>query len=228
MQGRRFEFLDESLATGRGAILLTAHLGYSKFITPIVRSNGYDVASVVAKSLECIEQELRFERWLENSGTVSASILRFLGRNSYEKSCIAAQLDIRPILSALAENKPVVFAGDGLKAAEFVQLPLLGGTYPFAKGFMKIAMMTRAAVLPSFALEGEDDHWIVVNIRPPLEIDPEASIEENLMKFAQILDEQIRRTPHLWLRWADKEALEKISSLPGGKRADRWNLGLDL
>jgi KDO2-lipid IV(A) lauroyltransferase len=219
------EYLEESLAAGRGAILLTAHLGYSKFITPILRSHGYHAVSVVAKSLECVQQELRIERWLESTGSRRARILHFLRRTPYERNCIAAQLDIRPILSALAANRPVVLAGDGLKAAEFAQLPLLGGSYPFPKGFMKIAMLAKAAILPAFALEGDDGHRIVVHIGPPLEVDPEASVEANLMKFAQVLEEQIRGTPHLWFRWPIKEAMERIGSLPVGKWLDRWNRG---
>lgn len=222
------EFLDEALASGRGAIILTAHLGYSKLIGPILRSHHYEATDVVAKSLQSFEQETRFDRWLESLGSVSGSILRPVRRTAYERDCIPAQLDVRPIFAALARNKPVVLAGDGLKAAEFAHLPLLGGSYPFAKGFMRIAMLTKAAVLPTFGLEGKNGHWIAVVIGPPLNIDPAASVEENIMRFAEVLEAQIRRTPHLWFRWADKEALEALDERPTGEWVDRWNRGLDL
>ena len=218
------ESIDKALESGRGAILLTGHFGYSKLITPILRSMGYPATTVVAKSIASIEREERIDRWL-SLGKLRKNLLQPLLVDSFERECIAAQLDVRPILHALSSNKLVLLAGDGLKAAEFAQLPFLGGTYPFAKGHMKIALMTGATVLPAFALEGDQDSWVVVRIGAPLALDPNESVEANLASFAKLLDEQVRSRPHLWYRWRKDSTLASFDGPPHDVSADRWNRG---
>ena len=114
---------------------------------------------------------------------------------------IAAGLDVRPIFQALARNESVLMLGDGMHAVQFVKLTLLGNDYPFPTGFMKIAIVSGAPVLPVWSLPG---HWrapVRVEIRPPLELPTGPSLSSKLEVFARLLNEQLQRTPHLWLRW---------------------------
>lgn len=149
------EHLDAALAGHRGAILATAHFGYGRMIAPILRAHGYRVKQVVAGGgarVKESEEEARraddvsaFRRYVRDRTRVLTDPL---GPDE-----IVASLDVRPIFDALSRNRPVLIAADGMRAANFVKLSFLGGSYPFATGFMKIAMATGAPLLPVFGVE---------------------------------------------------------------------------
>lgn len=214
--------LDNALTRGKGAFLATAHLGYARMIGPVLRAKGYDAKRVVAKSLNHVDRDSRWKHWLESGGSIRNRIAPLVSP-LLRTDDISAQLDIRPILLELSRNKPIMVAGDGFRAAEFVMLPFLGRTNPFATGFMKIALMTGAAVLPCFVLEEEGDHRIRVEVKQELDLVPGGTIEENLLKFVKVLDEQIRCTPHLWYRWSIENTFEKAEKWTQGGAQDRWN-----
>jgi hypothetical protein len=169
-----------------------------------------------------LDREARLKDWLDEGGTFRRGLKTFL-TDSIEAHFISAQLDVRPVFSALRQNKSVLVAGDGLKSAEFVQLPFLSGTYPFPKGFMKISMATGSEALPIFAVEGDGSRWINVKIGPALELIPNSSLEDNLLKWARVLEEQILQNPHLWYRWGILDALKSIKDHPHEETIDRWN-----
>jgi KDO2-lipid IV(A) lauroyltransferase len=185
------EHLDAALALGRGAILATGHLGWWLLIAPILRVHGYAVVQTAGPYFE--KQRRRGHG--------------FLGPDD-----IAVTLDVRPIFAALARNRPVLIAGDGRHSLEFAPAILLGRSYPLPTGFMKIAMATRCPVLPVFGLEGARRGSILIEVRPPLRVDPARSAVANLAEYARVLDHQLRRTPHLWTRWDTPDLFEKRRS----------------
>jgi lauroyl/myristoyl acyltransferase len=207
------EHLDDALVRNRGAILTTAHLGYPRLIAPILRAYGYEVTQVVdgeagpsaQKRKHAFEDLLadasNFRRWIYERTRVV--IFRKDSRD------IAASLDVRPIFDALSRNQVVMIVGDGMRAVEFARLSLLGRVYPFPTGFMKIAMLTKAPLLPVFVVEGDRRNRLRLEIHPPLQIDPAGDVDMNLQLFADILDVQIRRTPHLWNRWKTKNVFDR-------------------
>ena len=201
--------LDEALVAQRGAIIVTAHLGYSRLIVPLLKARGYEVKQVVAGGQSRIERKVREEEALARAGTVRRSIYdrtRIL-TDRIGADEIVAGLDVRPIFQALGSNQVVLIAGDGMRAAELVVRPLLNTVFPFPVGYMKIALATGAPVLPAFATE--DGREIVLEIHPPLTLDTTATIGENVELFARLLSQQLRRTPHLWARWGIKDLFEK-------------------
>jgi KDO2-lipid IV(A) lauroyltransferase len=203
LQGR--EHLDDALTDGRGAILVTAHLGYSSLIGPILRVHGYPVSQVAAKSNHD-RNRARRAKWL----TTGSRFRRYV----YERTRVTAEtlgpedieadLNVRPIFQALMRNGVVLIAGDGQRSIGFASHTLLGRPYLFATGFARIAMASGAPALPAFAFEGNRTHPVRVEIHPPLHIDPGASVAENIAEFASILDEELRRAPHLWHKWASQ------------------------
>lgn len=199
VEGR--EHLDSSLALGRGVILATAHLGYPSLIGPILRCRGYEVQRVIAEGRLKNRQKCDQSATRDTEVHHHASTRTRTERDSIENHEIAANLDVRPIFAALSRNRSVIIAGEGMRSVAFAKLPLLGRPYPFPIGFMKIAIMTGASVLPAFAVDGKGRAGIRVQIKPPLEIDPDEEVVANLQKFARALEAQILRTPHLWIRW---------------------------
>jgi lauroyl/myristoyl acyltransferase len=215
LEGR--ERLDAALAGGRGAILATAHLGWWLLVAPILRVHGYAVVQTGGPFFEKRRRRRaaaptgrgsRFRRFLDERTRAPDE---YLGPDD-----VAVTLDVRPIFAALARNRPVLIAGDGKRSLEFAPFPLLGQSYPLPTGFMKIAMATRCPVLPVFGLEGERRGSIRVEIRPPLSVDPTASVVENLGEYARVLDEQLHRTPHLWTRWDKPDLFENRRAWAAG------------
>lgn len=214
------EHLDAALAGGRGALLCTAHLGWWLLVAPILRVHGYDLVRTGGPFFDRQRSReesgrrkgSRFRRYVREHTRTRAVYLR--------PDDIAATLDVRPFFRALARNRPVLIAGDGKRSLEFAFFPLLGKPYPLPTGFVKIAMATGAPLLPVFGLERGRLGSIQVEIHPPLAIDPGAGAVENLALYARVLDEQLRRSPHLWPRWEIENLFEdRRAWAEGGYRA---------
>jgi lauroyl/myristoyl acyltransferase len=135
---------------------------------------------------------------------------------------IVASLDVRPILSAMEANQILLIAGDGLRATEFKTFPVLGNDYPIPTGFVKIALVTGATVLPVFSTP--EKGRIRTTIHPPLRLDSNERIETNLQGYVDVLNEQLLRTPHLWLRWNRANWFEKARKWAEEAKADPFGM----
>jgi lauroyl/myristoyl acyltransferase len=197
------EHLEAAVSRGKGTILISGHFGYIRMIGPMLHAEGYDTATVRVMG--------RGEQGMNER------VQRYKGHE------IPAGLDIRPIVNALAENKLVVIAGDGLRSSEFVRLNLLGMEYPFPTGCMKIAMLTGATVLPTFALDSEGDRACRVQVLPPLRVDQKGSAKDIVSDFARLYDDQLLSAPHLWHRWGIKKVFTR--AIEWSESEDRWNRG---
>jgi lauroyl/myristoyl acyltransferase len=202
------EHLDAALSAGRGAILATAHLGWWLLVAPVLRLHGYPVIQTSGPYFER-RRQARIER-----GRGQSRFRRFVDARSRPSGHLgpedlAITLDVRPIFSALARNRPILIAGDGKRSLEFATFPLLGRPYALPIGFVKVAMAARCPVVPVFALEGERPGSVRVEVRQPLDLDPTASPVENLALYARVLDDQLRATPHLWSRWATPDPFDQ-------------------
>jgi KDO2-lipid IV(A) lauroyltransferase len=219
--------LQDAVKSGRGAILVTAHLGFPHLIPSILSAKGYRIQEVIAAGARSKREKTRAMKL-----TSSSRFRRYI----YERTKvltddiselhIIADLDIRPIYRLLGENGIVMIAGDGFKSAKFVLLPLLGEMYPFPIGYMNIAMMTKTPVLPAFCipdLKGE----IAIKIHMPLAVDLSATPEDNVQLFASVLDAQIRETPHLWLRWGKDNWFERARKWAARDLKERYTKNVE-
>jgi lauroyl/myristoyl acyltransferase len=197
------EYLEAAVSRGKGTILISGHFGYIRMIGPMLHAEGYDTVTV--RVMGRGEQEIK-ER-----------LPTYKGRE------VPAGLDIRPIVKALAQNKMVVIAGDGLRSSEFVRLNLLGMRYPYPTGCMKIAMLTGATVLPTFALDSDGNRACRVRVLPPLRVDQKGSAKDIVSDFARLYDDQLLSAPHLWHRWGIKKVFTR--AIEWSESEDRWNRG---
>lgn len=195
--------LRAALEHGRGVMLLTAHFGYAKWIPRILQAHGFRVRRVVVNDPRG-EKKQRIDQWLASRGRLTRYLYERTQVYSEPRSGddIIASLDVRPIIKALSANQIVLIAGDGVRATSFVQLPLLGQLYPFATGFAKIAAIQGSAVLPIFAFPVNRNRIIRAEIGRPVAISPETSIEDNVQRYAETLNDQLTLTPHLWQLWS--------------------------
>ncbi|MGH7556480.1 MAG: lysophospholipid acyltransferase family protein [Gemmatimonadota bacterium] len=194
--------LDAALERGRGVLLITAHFGYGHIIPNALAVHGYEVARVLAE-LRRPEARESLEAWLARGSIFRRRFYARIRRlaEPLGPDDMVANLDIRPIIERLSRNGIVMTTGDGLRSSQFSNLPLLGSMYPFPNGFMKIAMLTDASVLPTYAVQDGRAGRIRVEIHPALPVDPQLDVEENLRLIGESLEEQVRQRPHLWTRW---------------------------
>lgn len=199
---RGLENLEHAVKSNRGVILVTAHLGYPHIIPAVLSTQGYEVRQVVAE-IDRVEKNRSIEEWLERTTKLRKAVYNhtrvFMGQLGPRD--LVASFDVRPILAALSNKEIVMIAGDGLRSTQFIELSLFERPYPFPTGFIRIAEMTDATVIPVFAVPDEEGKNIRVEIHEPLLIRPGQTLAENIQLFAQVLGDKLNSTPHLWHRW---------------------------
>jgi hypothetical protein len=62
----------------------------------------------------------------------------------------------------------------------------------------------------------------VIEIGEPLALDPGASVSENLLAYARILEARIREAPHLWHAWARPTLFSSTGGMPDAHYADPY------
>ncbi|MGH7559288.1 MAG: lysophospholipid acyltransferase family protein [Gemmatimonadota bacterium] len=212
------EHLDKALGEERGVVLLTGHYGYGRLIAPILRVHGYEVLQLARPKPNL--KDLGTGRSKSQALGLARTLIGSLGTHD-----IPADLDVRPIIQALADKRILLALGDGKRAHAFLRLSLLGRPYPFPTGIMKIAMMTSAAVLPVFALDGDRRNPIRLEIHPALSSGPAADVATSLQEFAQVFDRQLRNRPDLYNRWKHRKWFETALKRAEARAGNEQHLG---
>lgn len=177
------EHLQQALALGRGAILLSAHfttleMGACALCTRIPTSIMYRPTSNAV---------------LENF---------LMGNRSRRAKRAIKRDDIRTLITALKSNEPVWYAPDQSyrkKGAEMV--PFFGIPAATNTATSRLARMTGTRVLPFFPerLPGSQGYRVVIH--PPLENFPSDDAVADAQRFNELIEEQARRLPeqYLWI-----------------------------
>jgi lauroyl/myristoyl acyltransferase len=203
--------LDEALAAGRGAILVSAHFGHGRLIKPVLRMHGRRVLLVgmiphgrnvpdfpgvrLSRLGERVSEALGLPRW----SRFDAAWRETVGED------LPAALNLRPHVAALARNDVLVMLADGRSARRLVRAPVLGMDVHFAPGAMSIARATGAPVLPTFVVDDAERRGgigIRLVIHPPLDLqttsDSKRDLDVNIRRFAAVYEQQVRTHPHNW------------------------------
>lgn len=182
------QHIDAALDRGRGAVLLTAHLGHWEIGGLGLRAMGYPV-NVVA-----LKHNTTFTNALINVMRMRHGI-RII---EVEESAYGAI----ELVKALNRNEVVAVLGDRVFAAERsevttffnrpVQLPV---------GPVLLAMAARAPIVPAFSIMEAPGRYRGV-VEPPLELkygpDRREALKHNLRQVAAVFERYIRRYPDQW------------------------------
>lgn len=183
------EHLDKALAQGRGALVVSAHLGAFTLVPirlaalhPVsLLANHPDDARLAAFQDECLARV--------NVGSVPSRPRRAAAQGSLE---------------ALRQGRLVVIYADEFKAGG-VPVEFLGHPASAPRGPATLALRTGAPLLPVFALRGAEDR-LRLEIGPPIELvrgdDPVADVAANTARVCAVIEEQVRRLPEQW-NWAN-------------------------
>jgi KDO2-lipid IV(A) lauroyltransferase len=107
----------------------------------------------------------------------------------------------RGLLRALRRGRFVALMADVPEAGPTVIVPYCGGDVRFSAVPARLAQATGAAILP-VACWREADHW-VLQIHPPVQVDPEDGEAAVMARVAQVLEPAVRRHPEQWYPFHD-------------------------
>jgi len=187
------EHLENLSNSGRGAVLLTAHMGNWELLAAWLACKGYPlVAGVrdpndvhVSKLLACYRKDLGVE-------TIPKKSLLLKG----------AKL--------LKQGKFIGILADQDGGTDGIRVSFMGKVASTVGGPAALSLLTKAPVVPIVSYRiAPYEHEILVlpPIEPLYELPREEAIREMTIKFNDILEGFIRRSPEQWLwlhrRWRD-------------------------
>lgn len=161
------EKLDEALARGRGVILPVPHIGNERLHHILLAVKGYPMA-VISSSYD-------------DHGSYARKIKIDASRRFHE---VGHPGDSLWLLKMLKENRILQVACDAEAGVNGVIVNFLGQKVYLPTGWVRLALMTGAAVFPSVLMRQKDHrHRLVVN--PEFQITHNKDRSENLQRNVQ-------------------------------------------
>lgn len=181
------EHLDKALAEGRGAVLLTAHLGHWEIGGLGLRAMGYPVNVVAMK------HNTTLTNYLINIMRARHGI-RII---EVEDSTYGAI----ELVKALNRNEVVAVLGDRVFSDRAEVTTFFHRPVPLPIGPVLLAMAARAPIVPAFSImEGPGCYRGI--IEPPLELrygpDRNEALQHNMRQVTAVFERYISRYPDQW------------------------------
>ncbi len=181
------EHLDAALSLGRGAILLTAHLGHWEIGGLGLSALGYPIHVVAVRHNSVFTNELVNDLRERHSIRVIE-----LGSSVY---------DSIELVHVLKRGELLAVLGDRVFNDRTRQVPLFGRPVSLPIGPVLLAMATRAPVVPAFSVMDAPGRYRGI-IEAPLDIrcdrNREEALKHNLAQVAAVFERAIRRYPDQW------------------------------
>lgn len=180
--------LDRALQNGKGAIIVTAHLGNWELCALAMNMQGYPMVGIGKqqpnKGFTLLLTEYRS---------------RFGGEVFYKGAAL------RQVIKSLKENKLVYIVSDQDGGKDGIFIDFLNKPASTPAGPAAFARKCSAPVIPVFLHRTGSRHVLVVD--PPLELretdDVASDVHHNLTIITQRVEEEIRKYPDEWL-WFQK------------------------
>ena len=203
------EHLSRAAAGGRGAILLTAHLGFGRVLKPVLTTRGFQTRVIGT-------QKSKAHDWSSLSAFVHCRLLKMPYFEDWEDADLPAGLNLRPILSALDCNEFVLTTVDGRRTSRAVTVRLLGEEAPFNGGILSLALERDVPVLPVFAIrERLRSPTLTLFVHSPLKpdgLEPEPRLTSMAQQFARILEDYIGRYPYMYGQYNPRRRMRRFYS----------------
>lgn len=178
-----WEHLEQALARGRGAILLSAH---------------FTTLEIGAAAL-CYRTPTNIMYRPTSNAVLERFLARHRGRNA--RRAIPRD-DIRTLISALKNNEIVWYAPDQAYRKKGAQMvPFWGIPAATNTATSRLARITGAAVLPYFPERLPGTQGYCMHILPALEDFPSDDPAADALRFNRLIEAHVRRVPeqYLWI-----------------------------
>lgn len=175
------EHLERCAASGRGAILLTGHLGNWEAGAMLIRRMGFPVSVAVLPHPDPRTDRL-FTRQRQRCGV---SVIP-LGAGAARQS-----------LRRLTQGDLLGVSGDWDVAGDGVAVPFGAGSLTMPRGPAVLSLRSGAPVLPTFLIR--EGVWAFrLFVEPPIRPDAE-TVASLTQRYAAILERYVKRFPEQWL-----------------------------
>ena len=188
----RFEgvqHVENALAKGKGAIILTGHFGNWELLAASI--------STTVAPLTPIVRELRSPR-------LNALVSRYREKAGY--STIDRDTGVRQALRCLRNNNLLGIVADVDTSVNGVFVDFFGRPAYTPYSPIAFALKTGATILPSFIVRQPDGTHQAI-IEPPLTLercdDKEKELVINTQKYTKVIESYIRKNPEQWI-WMHK------------------------
>ncbi|MDD5465115.1 MAG: lysophospholipid acyltransferase family protein [Candidatus Omnitrophica bacterium] len=177
-------YFDQALAKGRGAVVLTAHLGNWELGGVVIALLGYPFW-VVALPHKNKKVDIFFNTQRNRKGVKVVS----MGKA------------VRSCLSEIRNNHMVALVGDRDFTEKGITIDFFGKPTHFPEGPAALSLMTGASIIPGFMLRNPDDSF-TLRIEKPVEFSPTGDKTKDLAGlvavYKNIFEDYIRRYPEQW------------------------------
>jgi KDO2-lipid IV(A) lauroyltransferase len=180
--------MDELLTRGKGAIVVSAHLGNWEWLSKMAALEGYDIKVVARQS-----DDQKFNQLTD----------RVRGKNGY--SVHPRGDSPRALLKQLRDNKIVAIIPD--QKSEDVFVPFFGKLAGTTAGPAVLALKTGAAILPMFCPRQPDGTYRTIfypAIIPQPSGDTEADVLKIMTEITADIEDVVRQYPDQWLWLHDR------------------------
>jgi KDO2-lipid IV(A) lauroyltransferase len=178
------EYVDQALSNGKGAIILSAHMGNWELGGVFMALLGYPMISVALPHRHSkVNSFFNFQR--EKRGAV---VVPSLG------------VSVRRIYEALKNNKLVALVADRDFASGGRKMPFLGLEKTIPRGPAALSMRTGAPIIPCFVIRQPDNSHILEFLKP---INSNASEEDIIAEYTKVIEAKIRQYPSQWLMFRE-------------------------
>lgn len=181
---KNLNYIDEVLAKGKGAILVTAHLGNWELGGVVISILGYPFLTVALPHKTKMVDDF-FNAQRESKG------MRVLPLGNAAKGC----------LKGLRKNEVLALVGDRDFAGKGMEMDFFGKPAVFPIGPAALALQTKAKIIPGFMLRNADDSFGLI-MNKPLEYVPsgdnQKDLREIIIRYKSIFEDYIRRYPQQW------------------------------
>lgn len=155
-----YEYYQDALRDGHGAILALPHLG------------SWDVAAVLAEAYAAKLTIVTESDWVTE--------LVASARVGHGVTLVPRDRSLRALFRALARKESVVLLADIANGGvQTIDVPFFGKPAPFPVGPARLAVRTRAPILVVYCVRLPDRTYLM-EAQPPLRADPATSEDENV------------------------------------------------
>jgi KDO2-lipid IV(A) lauroyltransferase len=189
-----WSIVERALERGKGAVIVTAHVGSFEFLGKTLHHRGYKTNSITARTTA---------RFLFDAVT-------YLRRARGSSVVEASPSGIRRIIQAIRRGECAVFLSD----RDFFQngLPVMffGKETTLPPGAVRIARDTGAPIVPIFAIRKGDRRGIM--IEPSFEVeksrDLDGDLSRGMARLVEVLENAIGSLPDQWVMFQRAWPLE--------------------